>query len=80
MQALTCASGQVLGDFIAQAASTGGFATIGFDWHRSLVLSSFAALIGGAQQSSCLGANALSVLRKLAGRALAIPLSAHAVC
>lgn len=46
-KALTCASGQVLGDFIAQAGSTGGFATIGFDWHRSLVLSSFAAIIGG---------------------------------
>ena len=46
-QALTCFGGQVLGDFIAQAATTGGFAAVGFDWHRSIVLSSFAALIGG---------------------------------
>ena len=49
MQALTCFGGQILGDFIAQAATTGGFAAVGFDWHRSIALSSFAAIIGGVQ-------------------------------
>jgi hypothetical protein len=46
-KALTCFGGQILGDFIAQAATTGGFAAVGFDWHRSIALSSFAAIIGG---------------------------------
>ena len=49
MQTLTCFGGQILGDFIAQAATTGGFAAVGFDWHRSIALSSFAAIIGGVQ-------------------------------
>lgn len=46
-QVLTCAVGQAIGDVIAQAATSQGFAAVGFNLHRSVVLCSFAALVGG---------------------------------